>query len=153
MLEAFNNIHEFNRKADLLSDGYNDFKEAEYCIEEALEGFDTTYLAIKLHLPEASTPKDISRAIVTGHCTLSEPIPDVDRFDKALDGIFFNFGAIFKLRLSVYQAIRGLLIVCKANLTKLTVGKDAHGKQMKPTDFVGPEAELQKILDERNGSL
>ena len=150
MIEAFNNIHEFNRKADLLSDGYNDYKEAEYCVEEALEGFDTTYLAIKLHLPEASTPKDISRAIVTGHCKLLEPIPDVDRFDKALDGIFFNFGAIFKLGLSVTQAIRGLFIVSVANLTKLTVGKDSHGKQGKPSDFVGPESQLQEILNERN---
>lgn len=149
MTEALSKIQEFNDRAGLLANGYNDFKEAEYCIEEALEGFDTSYLAIRLHLPENASPKELSRAIVTGHCNLLEPIPDVDRFDKALDGIFFNFGAIFKLRLSVYQAIRGLLIVCNANLTKLTVGKDAHGKQMKPTDFVGPETELQKLLDER----
>lgn len=150
MTRELNQIHDFNRKADLLSDGYDDFKEAEYCIEEALEGFDTTYLAIKLHLPEASTPKDISRAIVTGHCTLPEPISDVDRLDKALDGIFFNFGAIFKLGLSVTQSIRALGVVCVANLTKLTVGKDAHGKQGKPDGFVGPETKLQEILDERN---
>lgn len=149
MTKELQQIHDFNRKADLLG-SYNDFKEAEYCIEEALEGFDTTYLAIKLHLPEASSPKDISRAIVTGHCTLSEPIPDVDRLDKHLDGIFFNFGAIFKLGLTVTQSIRALGVVCVANLTKLVVGKDSHGKQMKPTDFVGPESKLQEILDERS---
>lgn len=35
------------------------------------------------------------------------------------------------------------------NKTVLSMPKDEHGKLMKPADFVGPEAKLQSILDER----
>lgn len=35
------------------------------------------------------------------------------------------------------------------NKTVLSILKDEHGKLMKPADFVGPEAKLQSILDER----
>ena len=150
MLKQIRQILTFNRKAGLLDLPYNPMKEAEYCIEEALEGFDTTYLANKLHLHEDATPKDLSRAIVTGCCKLpDEGLPEVDAFDKHLDGIVFNFGALFKLNLTIPAIFRGLESVMIANLTKLIVGKDEHGKQMKPEGFVGPEIELQKILDER----
>lgn len=150
MIEQIQQIFRFNRKAGLLDLPYNPTKEAEYCIEEALEGFDTTYLANKLHLHEDATPKELSRAIVTGCCKLPpEGLAEVDAFDKHLDGIVFNFGALFKMRLTIPEIFRGLGSVMTANLTKLTVGKDEHGKQMKPKGFVGPEIELQKILDER----
>ena len=142
-------IKEFNERAGLLHDGFKDFKENQYVIEEALEGFDTTYLANRLHMNEDSSPKDISRTIVTGCCALSEPIEDRDRLDKILDIIYFSYGAALKLGLSHSQIDRAMEIVCEANLTKLTVGKDEQGKQMKPIDFVSPESKLQKILDER----
>ena len=148
-IETLEKIKEFNEKAGLLQYGFKDFKENQYVIEEALEGFDTSYLANKLHIHEDATPKDISRAIVTGCCALAEPIEDVDRLDKILDIIYFSYGAALKLGLSHSQIDRAMDIVCKANLTKLSVGKDEQGKQMKPIDFISPEPKLQKILDER----
>lgn len=35
------------------------------------------------------------------------------------------------------------------NKTVLSMPKDSHGKLTKPTNFVGPEHELQQILNER----
>ena len=151
-MQALETVYEFNQKAGLLALGYDDFRESAYPIEEALEGFDITYLNNRLHLHEDSSPKDASRSIVTGHCRTAG-ISDVDRFDKSIDSIIFSLGSLFKLGLSVDQVLNGLQIVADANMAKLSVGKDSEGKQMKPTDFVGPETELQKILDERNGSL
>jgi hypothetical protein len=55
-----------------------------------------------------------------------------------------------KLGLSAQQITEALNIVMKANNQKLSMPKDEHGKLMKPaSSFVGPEAELQKLLDER----
>jgi predicted HAD superfamily Cof-like phosphohydrolase len=151
-MKAIQSVYDFNKQAGLLDLGYDDFRESAYPIEEALEGFDITYLNNRLHLHEDSSPKNASRSIVTGHCR-TVGLSDVDRFDKHIDSIIFSLGSLFKLGLSVDQVLNGLQIVADANLTKLSVGKDSEGKQMKPTDFVGPEEELQKILDERNGSL
>ena len=148
-MKAIQSVYEFNQKAGLLDLGYDDFRESAYPIEEALEGFDITYLNNRLHLPEDSSPKDTSRAIVTGHCRTTD-ISDVDRFDKSIDSIIFSLGSLFKLGLSVDQVLRGLQTVADANMAKLSVGKDSEGKQMKPEGFVGPETELQEILDERN---
>ena len=36
------------------------------------------------------------------------------------------------------------------NKTELSMPKDEFDELTKPTDFVGPEAKLQAILDERN---
>lgn len=146
-MQALETVYEFNQKAGLLALGYDDFRESAYPIEEALEGFDITYLNNRLHLHEDSSPKDASRAIVTGHCRTTG-ISDVDRLDKHIDSLIFNLGSLFKLGLSVDQVLRSLQTVADVNMTKLSVGKDSQGKQMKPTDFVGPEVDLQKILDE-----
>lgn len=35
------------------------------------------------------------------------------------------------------------------NKTELSMPKDEHGKLTKPADFIGPEAQLQALLDER----
>jgi len=150
MLNPIKEIFSFNKKAGLLDTEFNDTKESEFIIEEALEGFDCTALCEQLNININSTPKEISRAIVTGYCIVPRGgLKDVDRLDKFLDIIVFSFGAIFKLRLSVQEALRSLGVVMKANMTKLSVGKDEHGKQMKPANFVGPEEELQTILDGR----
>jgi hypothetical protein len=99
---------------------------------------------------EVNHPKFISRKIVAiAHGDSDSFIADVDRLDKHLDSIVYNFGSIFKLGLSPQQAIKALSIVCDANLTKLSAGQDEHGKQRKPADFVPPEKRLQAILDER----
>ena len=54
-----------------------------------------------------------------------------------------------KLGLTPQQIQRGILAVNRANVQKLGMPRDEHGKLIKPKDFVGPEVELQKILDER----
>lgn len=55
-----------------------------------------------------------------------------------------------KLGLTPQQIQRGLLVVNHANVQKLGMPRDEHGKLLKPDNFVGPETELQKILDERS---
>lgn len=157
-------VYDFNSQAGLLDKPYNDFLESSFQIEEAIEGF---HLETILQILENSHPnysqsprygnvtaKDVSRAIVT-HCL--EPIDgkevgmsDVDRLDKAIDAIVFALGSIYKLGLTPDQASRAISVVCEANLQKLSMPKDEHGKLMKPPGFVGPESKLQAILDERS---
>lgn len=145
-LNPFKSIFKFNKEAGLLEKGYSDERECAFPIEEALEGFiniDRLGLDVYQH-----TPKDVSREIIS-IVKGANPIPDVDRLDKHLDIIVYSLGSIYKLGLSPQQAMKALGIVAEANLAKLTVGTDSHGKQQKPEGFVGPEAKLQLILDER----
>jgi len=149
-------VYNFNQEAGLLELGYSDERECAYPIEEALEGLndleclrerlqDENFEAIPL------TPKAISREIIA-LATLDDArqmVSDVDRFDKHLDIIVFSLGSIFKLGLSPQQMMKGLGIVANANMTKLKAGKDEHGKQNKPADFISPEPLLQLILNER----
>lgn len=149
-LNAVKNIFKFNEKAGLISQGYNDLREAAFPIEEMLEGFSLNVLpALLAMVPDDGehSPKNISRKIVWH--TNGSMMTDVDRLDKHLDAIVFCFGSIFKLGLSPQQAIKALSVVADANMQKLTVGKDEFGKQMKPVNFIPPEEKLQKILDER----
>jgi len=153
MLNPIKEIYKFNKEAGLLEKGYYDAQESAYPIEEMLEGFKIEELARNMGLPEhiEATPKNLSRYIAASameETTFS--IPDVDRLDKHLDAIVFNFGSIFKLGLTPQEAMNALNIVMQANMQKLKVGQDEMGKQMKPEDFVGPEEQLQKILDKRN---
>ena len=149
-------IYDFNQQAGLLSRGYDDFLESSFQIEEALEGFPKLQNLANILTDEESedrvrddaSPKNISRAIVQ-HVIGDTPIPDVDRLDKAIDAIVFAIGSIAKLGLSPAQITRAIDVVTQANLQKLSMPKDEHGKLMKPADFVGPEAQLQSILDER----
>ena len=158
-------IYNFNKQAGLLEKGYDDFLESSFQIEEALEGFELEgilpilenshpHYAQSPHYGEA-TAKDVSRAIVT-HCIypikkdgIPVVISDVDRLDKAIDAIVFAIGSIAKLGLNVEQIHRAIGVVTEANLQKLTMPKDEHGKLTKPAGFVGPESKLQAILDER----
>lgn len=165
-------IYDFNKQAGLLDKGYNDFLESSFQIEEALEGFDLRKLWCKLNgfnseitavvlqadeLKTALKAKDIARKILYDHVTVdnslkslqADYISDVDRLDKAIDAIVFAIGSISKLGLNVEQIHRAIGAVTEANLQKLSMPKDEHGKLTKPVDFVGPEVELQKILDER----
>lgn len=132
---------------------YDDDKEASYQIEEALEGLDNLARLGKVFGYEAldreSSPKELSRSIVG---IASDPngdvIPDVDRFDKALDAIYFAVGSLHKIGLTPAQMVDGLQIVHNANLQK-TGEKDSEGKVVKPDNFVAPETLLQGILDKR----
>ena len=151
-------IYDFNKQAGLLEKGYDDFLESSFQIEEALEGFgDLPYLQVRLHsegkhYEELCNPKEISRQIVRLAEMDSKPtnIPDVDRLDKACDAVVFAIGSMAKLGLTPAQIIEAMNIVTEANLQKLSMPKDEHGKLTKPADFVGPETKLQELLDRRN---
>jgi hypothetical protein len=54
-----------------------------------------------------------------------------------------------KLGLNPQEITKALNIVMHANFAKLQCPRDEFGKLTKPADFVGPEAELQKLLDSR----
>ena len=137
-------IYQFNEQAGLLEQGYNDFSESAYQIEEALEGYEIAH-GFTVHL---DTPKEMSRTIVRAQGPFIGT--DVDRLDKAIDAIVFAVGSITKLGLTPPQIREAIEIVTTANLQKISMPKDEFGKLTKPADFVGPETKLQKLLDRRN---
>ena len=137
-------IYQFNAQAGLLEQGYNDFSESAYQIEEALEGYEIAH-GFTVHL---DTPKEMSRTIVRAQGPFVGT--DVDRLDKAIDAIVFAVGSIAKLGLTPPQIREAIEIVTTANLQKLSMPKDEFGKLTKPADFVGPETKLQELLDRRN---
>lgn len=156
MLNPIKQIYDFNLKAGLLDKGYDDFLESSFQIEEALEGLkDLPYLAVRLdsegNPPDSViNPKECARKIVSlAMMDDSTPLSDVDRLDKACDAIIFALGSIYKLGLNPQQATKALNVVMQHNLVKLGMPKDEHGKLTKGADFVGPEKELQKLLDKR----
>ena len=137
-------IYQFNEQAGLLEQGYNDFSEPAYQIEEALEGYEIAH-GFTVHL---DTPKEMSRTIVRAQGPFIGT--DVDRLDKAIDAIVFAVGSIAKLGLTPPQIREAIEIVTTANLQKLSMPKDEFGKLTKPADFIGPETKLQELLDRRN---
>ncbi len=137
-------IYQFNEQAGLLEQGYNDFLESAYQIEEALEGYEIAH-GFTVHL---DTPKEMSRTIVRAQGSFVGT--DVDRLDKAIDAIVFAVGSIAKLGLTPPQIREAIEIVTTANLQKLSMPKDEFGKLTKPANFVGPETKLQELLDRRN---
>ena len=137
-------IYQFNEQAGLLEQGYNDFSESAYQIEEALEGYEIAQ-GFTVHL---DTPKEMSRTIVRAQGPFIGT--DVDRLDKAIDAIVFAVGSIAKLGLTPPQIREAIEIVTTANLQKLSMPKDEFGKLTKPANFVGPETKLQELLDRRN---
>ena len=139
-------IYQFNKQAGLLEQGYNDFSETAYQIEEALEGYEIAH-GFTVHL---DTPKEMSRTIVRAQGPFVGT--DVDRLDKAIDAIVFAVGSIAKLGLTPTQIREAIEIVTTANLQKISMPKDEFGKLTKPADWeqYAPEKELQLILDRRN---
>ena len=147
-------IYDFNKQAGLLEKGYDDFLESSFQIEEALEGFPNLQNLANILTDEESeervrddaSPKNISRAIVQ-YVRGNTKISDVDRLDKACDAVVFAIGSMAKLGLTPAQIIEAMNIVTEANLQKLSMPKDEHGKLTKPANFVGPETKLQALLD------
>ena len=138
-------IYQFNAQAGLLEQGYNDFSESAYQIEEALEGYEIAQ-GFTVHL---DTPKEMSRTIVRAQGPFIGT--DVDRLDKAIDAIVFAVGSIAKLGLTPPQIREAIEIVTTANLQKLSNIKiDSNGKLLKDSNFIGPETKLQELLDRRN---
>lgn len=141
-------IHKFNKEANLLT-GYNPKLEASLAIEEQLEGFNLEILAHKLGINDTS-PKAVAREIAslaTQNIELYEPLPEVNILDKHLDSIVVNQGSIYKMGLTPQEYTHALTIVATANMQKIKAGQDSNGKQLKPANFIPPEAKLQKLLD------
>ena len=154
LFELFEGICHINEKVwGNHAGSYEDEKESAYQIEEALEGFNLTWLHRDLGMENRDennevNAKDVSRDIMESVMEYNITIADVDRFDKALDAIYFAIGSMHKLGLSPHNIVEGLAIVHQANLQK-TGKKDSEGKVGKPADFVPPEELLQLILDKR----
>jgi predicted HAD superfamily Cof-like phosphohydrolase len=72
----------------------------------------------------------------------------VAMFDALLDLDFVRIGTLGKMGISPHIQVDGYEAVLKANEAKSST-KNAAGKITKPDSFVGPEVELQKLLDER----
>lgn len=147
-------VWQWQHDAGNLENEYDDFLESSFQVEEAIEGFNPDSLARLSSIlgGQQDSPKWIARQILDELTTedMYEPLSDVDRFDKAIDAIIFAIGSMGKLGLTPQQIQRGILTVNQANTQKLGMSRDEHGKLIKPADFVGPEPELQKILDKRN---
>ena len=153
-MQALQVVHDFNSRAGLLAFGYSDVRESAYPIEEMLEGFNLGILADSLRhnaddFTQDSSPREVSLEII--HQATSgfdaENMENVDRVDKHVDAIIYNFGSLFKLGLLPEHVEEAIMIVAMANLAKLTAGKDEHGKQLKPADFVPPEPQLLELLE------
>ena len=129
-------VYDFNEKAGLLV-GYDDYLADTMLVEEPLEN----YKSIK-------SPRKVAREVVPSPSNFTGT--DVNRVDKNCDVIFIAVGNLAKLGLSPDQINQCLLAVATANNQKLACPKDAFGKLTKNKDFVGPEAILQQILNERN---
>jgi len=157
MQNPIKQIYVFNKKAGLLDKPYSDFLESAFQIEEALEGCNTLeYLSslldgsVEVFIDNPGyTPKELSRAIVSAaYSDDLGTISDVDRLDKACDAVVYAVGSMAKLGLDPQQITKALNIVMTANMKKLeNKSTDSLGKLNKPASFVGPEAELQKLLD------
>lgn len=78
-----------------------------------------------------------------------EKSSNVDIFDALLDLKFVLIGSLGKMGLSHEDVINGYEFVLQKNETKSKT-KDSNGKITKPIGFVGPEKDLQKILESRN---
>lgn len=146
-------IYDFNHQAGLLSNPYNDFLEASFQIEEALEGFDLAALTHVLSASDHTEPpsaKYLARYITSSAGANNIKLSDVDRLDKACDAVVFAVGSMAKLGLTPAQIEQALHIVMDSNQAKLGCLKDEHGKLMKPANFPNPEPRLQALLDLRN---
>ena len=150
---VFQSIYDWNQQARLLNNAYSDTLESGFQIEEALEGFSdlSELTACFSHISDAhpdSGPRELSQIIMKLLQNQGDEISDVDRFDKHVDGIIYHFGSLFKLGLTPTSVLEGIAVVMDANQQKLKSKRSASdGKLLKSADFVGPEPELQAILD------
>lgn len=151
MLNPIKEIVRFNKEAGLIDQGYDDFLESSFQIEEAIEGLPFTKLEpLELQMYGTyKTAKECSRSLLKAMGSI-EPLSDVDRLDKACDAVVFAVGSMAKLGLNAQEITKALNIVMQANFAKLSNRQvDEHGKLLKSDDFVGPESALQELLDER----
>jgi len=107
-------------------------KGAALLIEEALE------------LIGGANPRSTAREIVAQ--TVTDPVSQVDEFDALLDTIYIAVGELHKLGATPEAMVDGLQVVHNKNLEKSGT-KDSEGKVTKPANFVGPDAELELIIN------
>ncbi len=152
MINVIKQIHDWNQKAGYLDKPYNDKLECSMLIEEALEGFNALpNLAMQLNMKdESSNARMISREIME-QANYNYDVPEIDRLDKQVDAAIIAIGGIAKLGLSPQEITKAINIVMNKNNEKLkNITIDEYGKVTKPKGFVGPEVELQKLLDNIN---
>ena len=155
MINPIKDIVKWQKDAGNLDKPYDDFLESSFQIEEALEGFNPEFIILSMHEAvisnfngDITSPKDVSRHLVSTALTSDCNITDVDRLDKACDSVVYAIGSMAKLGLDHHGITKALNIVNNANKAKLGMARDKHGKLLKPTNFTGPEAELAKLLSE-----
>lgn len=156
MINPIKDIYNWQKAAGNLDKPYDDFLESSFQIEEAIEGFsprweclyDDQGNVIIDNTAQDTTAKDLSREFMSWIDDTGESLSDVDRLDKACDAIVYAIGSIAKLGLDHHGITKALNIVNNANKAKLGMARDEHGKLLKPANFVGPEAELAKLLSE-----
>ena len=161
MPDIIDDIFRFNIKAELLGKPMDSFAETAYVLEEGMEGFEAAFngahkdgTAIKPGDKEWVNARQWSLSLMNQvHQAFEQrnlPMPaEVEEFDKAIDGVWFNIGKLAKMGLSRDQVREGFEAVYQANISKVGGPKDEHGKQLKPKGWTGPESRLQEILDER----
>ncbi len=151
MINVIKQVYDWNQKAGYLDKPYNDKLECSMLIEEALEGFNLGALAKESNLnTDNFSPREISREIVERAAEGLEhySIPTVDKLDKQVDAAIIAIGGIAKLGLNPQEITKAINIVMNKNNEKLkNITIDEYGKVTKPEGFVGPEVELQKLLD------
>ncbi len=137
LINNIKGIHSWNKKAGLLGKSENRGLESSMLLEEVFEG-----LGIR-------NAKEEARAFITiTHLRKdTNPVSDVAWLDHLCDLEFILHGSKAKIGLSPQQDAESTHAVLQANLTKLSVGVDSMGKQMKPSSWVGPEVKLQEILN------
>lgn len=166
----------WNKKAGNFDRPYNDRLESSMLIEEALEEFTCDGLDQLFERAENSDflqsfvkedgeipgPREYSRALVNLaddiESTEDRPgikarkINKVKQLDKQGDAAVIALGGMAKLLNGDPQLVtKALNIIMKYNNKKLkNIQRDEHGKVIKPKDFVGPEKELQELLDSIN---
>lgn len=158
MLNPIKEIANWQIKAGNASRPYDDFLESSFQVEEALEGFilpreylfDESGNVLVDATVEEKREKHIARDIISWANNTGgteSVISDVARLDKACDAIVYAIGSMQKLGLDHHGITKALNIVNKANMQKLNAPRDDAGKLLKPDNFVGPEAELQELLN------
>ena len=94
--------------------------------------------------------KDLENSLLLEECNeyIAATSP-VEQLDALMDLQFVIHGTLYKMGLSPQQVVDSYQAVIKANNNKANI-KNSQGKITKPENFTGPEADLQKILDERS---
>lgn len=152
MVNSLKAVHAWQHASGNVAKGYDAKREAAFQIEEALEELDKLDILYDILVNADvsvvdNSPKEISRAIVNiAHS--GKEIKKVKALDKHVDSIIFDIGSIAKLGLSPQELNKAILIVNTANQQKLVNASfDSENKLNKPDGFIGPEIELQKLLD------